>query len=105
MRTFIRDGIPYEVKLSHWIPKYITRHDAVTWNRVIYVKDATLPAQLHCHEFVHLQQQRDDGLWRWTFRYLWQGLGGYRGISYEVKAYAEQTRYVMTGRTDFQGVS
>jgi hypothetical protein len=105
MRTFIRHGIPYQVKLSHWFPRYITRHDAVTWHRTIYVKDATLPGQLHCHEFQHIMQQ-ESGRFRWLATYLWQGLTrGYLKIDAETQAYDAQRAYLAAGRTDFEDVS
>lgn len=90
-RTFTRDGITYTVRLGHWFPRYFMRHEAIAWNNTILCRSGRMSPALHCHEFQHLVQQRDDGLWRFTLRYVLHALRhGYRGIPYEREAYATE---------------
>jgi hypothetical protein len=91
MPTLTREGIRYRVKLGHWFPRYFMLHEAIAWNRVIYCRSERMSAAMHCHEFKHLVQQRDDGLWHFTFRYLLDAIRyGYRGIPYEREAYGTE---------------
>jgi hypothetical protein len=86
-----REGIVYRIELGHWFPRLLLGFEAIAWNRVIYCRSHFMSASLHCHEFQHLVQQRDAGLWRFTIRYTIDALRfGYFGIPYEREAYAMQ---------------
>lgn len=68
------------------------RPDGFTaFGRTIWFVDNPSPG-LQAHEAKHREQQARDG-WRYYVRYGWQLVTrGYRGVSYEIEAYAEQER-------------
>ena len=80
-------GIEYKVYFDSWIPR-LFKKDAWTFAKMIHVADAKkFPHGLHAHEWKHLQQQAEDGLWKFTFKYLIQALlDGYEYIDYEIEA-------------------
>lgn len=80
-----REGIRYEVVLGSRIPKLLG-HDAFTYARTIYVAGDVLPPDLHAHEFQHLIQQRNLGLFTFSWRYALEARKGYLNNSFEIEA-------------------
>jgi hypothetical protein len=99
---FFRNGIAYQVKLNHWIPRTMNAiraklkkapHEAITLGRTIFVAGAVCSASLHGHEFRHVQQF-DREPWLFYPKFLWAARTGYpkaplydTGNLFEIDAY------------------
>ena len=85
-------------KYNNWIPKLlkvnaITLYPFILFKRTVPGIKAyrTHPEQLFKHEYIHIEQVRKIGWFKFYFLYLVESAkNGYRNNKYEVEAYGRQ---------------
>ena len=86
-------------KYNNWIPQLlnvgaITLYPYILFSRTVYSMKRNLqePAHLFKHEYIHIEQVRNMGWFKFYFLYLVESArNGYDDNKYEVEAYSRQT--------------
>ncbi len=56
--TYVVNGRSVRIKFRSVLARLLTTHDAITFFRCIHVRDASAPADLVAHEWLHTEQER-----------------------------------------------
>lgn len=88
-------------KFSHWLPRLLRVNGITLYPFVLFASDeCNVKDRWLVHEYIHIKQQRKDGLIKFYFLYVWEYLCGfmtssshdaaYRNIPYEREAYGRE---------------
>jgi len=83
---------------NHWIPQLLNVDGITLYPFILfsggpqYLKRQSWGRDLYKHEWIHVEQYRRDGVFKFAVKYLWyQITKGYEKNPYEVEAYRRQS--------------